>query len=474
MLSQNISDYILNNFGSDHYNKYLEYLEGCEYVYIRVSEKQDSRSLIKHLSAYGIKVKKFEHFPFSYEVIEGFEKIGKTLEYATGKYYIQSLSSMLPARVLNIKKNDLVLDMCAAPGSKTTQLSELMNNQGTLYANEPNKTRIKSLVHNLDRMNVLNTGVIQSWGEVISKYFNDYFNKILVDAPCSGLGILKKKNEVNKWWSPKYVKRLTNIQLRLLISAIKSAEIGGEIVYSTCTLTIEENELLINTLLKKYPVELCSIDLPVKSHPAINKYGGEKLNPQITRARRIVPWEINSEGFFIAKLIKLEKTEPMIKIEKSGKEVKLLSAKNKMINKHLQRVSNEFGIPLEILSDYKYILKGSDIHFIHQLWQSDKPGLFNRIGMKFGTIDRRDICNLRSLSAQALSNFITKNIVQIEKLPELNTYLNGGTIKNYKNLTGQKIIMYNNMIIGTAVAGKEGLKSQFPRAMRTQNIIFPN
>ena len=151
--------------------------------------------------------------------------------------------------------NDTVLDLCSAPGSKTTQLGEMMRNNGTLISNEIALDRVKMLVFNIDRMNLINAGIIHSKGELLSKIYPDYFDKILVDAPCSGLGIIQKKNEISNWWSLKRASILGDLQLRLLIAAIKMVKEEGEIVYSTCTLTIEENELIINKVLKKYPVK---------------------------------------------------------------------------------------------------------------------------------------------------------------------------------------------------------------------------
>ena len=159
-----------------------------------------------------------------------------------------------------------------------------MDNRGTLLINEINNERIKALVFNLERMNVINASVIHSKGEILSKVYSDHFTKILVDAPCSGLGIIQKKGEVSNWWSLDHVERLQHLQMKLLIAAIKMAKVGAEIVYSTCTLSIEENELVINKILEKYPVELIDINLPIYSHSAFTEYDGKQLNPELKKA----------------------------------------------------------------------------------------------------------------------------------------------------------------------------------------------
>jgi NOL1/NOP2/sun family putative RNA methylase len=216
---------------------------------------------------------------------------------------------MLPPIILNPARDDIVMDLCSAPGSKTTQMSEMMDNDGTLIVNEVEIDRIKSLVFNLDRMSVVNTGIIHSKGEVLSKYYHNRFDKILVDAPCSGLGIIQKKEEVSNWWSLNRVQRLQDLQTRLLIAAIKMAKVGGEIVYSTCTLSVEENEMVIDKILSKYPVEIEEVNLPVKTHNAFTKYNDLEFDKSLSKAVRILPWEINSDGFFLVKLRKVDDTD---------------------------------------------------------------------------------------------------------------------------------------------------------------------
>ena len=472
-LSQNISNYILNTFGEDYLKHFAEFVETDHVIYLRLpADRSEQDKLVEQLKRYEIELERHNSVLFAYRVVNGGSKIGKTLEYTIGKYYIQSLSSMIPPMILNPSESDVTMDLCAAPGSKSTQLAEMMNNTGTLYANEPSPKRIKSLVYNLDRQGLVNMGVIQKYGELLSKNFSGYFDKILVDAPCSGLGIVQKKGEISNWWTEKSASRLSDTQLRLLISAVKMAKSGGEIVYSTCTLTAEENELVLNTILKKYPVELIDIDLPVKSHPALTEYRGVKLNPEIRKARRIIPWEVNSEGFFIAKLRKTGETEIPEKAEIRSRDIKVIHSKHKDIKNHLKYMSDYYGIPLNEFDNYNYIVKSRDINFVNADWQYIDPNLFVRIGTKFGTVDKRDACHINTLALQSLGKYITRNIVEINELDELATYMNGGTIKRINDLRGQQAVKFGEHIIGTATASGEGLKSQYPRAMRTHEIII--
>ncbi len=193
-ISDKVYDYLTEIYGKESAEKYLNYIEEYPSVYVRVNDLKIERDeLVKRLNKrYNIKPEIYDALPNTLKFQEREEDLGKTLEIVVGYYYIQGFSSMLPPYVLNPSENDKVLDLCSAPGSKTTQIAELMNNKGTLIVNEVKLDRIKALIYNLDRLNIINTGVIHSKGELLTKYYLNYFDKILVDTPCSGLGIMQK------------------------------------------------------------------------------------------------------------------------------------------------------------------------------------------------------------------------------------------------------------------------------------------
>ncbi|KAF0140506.1 MAG: RNA methylase [Stygiobacter sp.] len=470
-LSENISSYILKYFGEDYLRKYQSYFESEYKPYIRFSRNTNAGELITRLKSYGIILEKVENVPFAYQVIEGSNVAGKTLEFILGKYYIQSLSSMIPPLVLNPSTSDKVLDLCAAPGSKTTQLAEMMCNTGTLIANEVSTDRLKSLVFNVDKMNLANTGILHGRGELLSTVYQNYFDKVLVDAPCSALGITQKKGEVSNWWNENKLVAFTEMQMKLLVAAIKACKPGGEIVYSTCTLSVEENELALNRILQKYPVELVEVKLPVKSRAALSSIENTILHNSIPLAHRIVPWEINSEGFFVAKLKKVDETERIKEGSKFTNETQLVNAGSTKIKKQLEVLSDYFGISWEVLNRYKYLLRSKDIYFSDAAWHSYNLDSFVRIGSKLGSIEKRGYIQLHTLAAQIFANNITKNIIELTEKRDIEIYLSGGTIKRDFGVAGQMIIKYRGDVIGTAVASKDGLKSQFPREYRTQEII---
>ncbi len=466
-------EYIERTFGIDIAKTYSDFVDITPVDYIRINPLKTSFEQLKNIlqSKYSVDIKKVTRLYNAAKVeSDPFNSIGKTLEHTLGFYYIQSLSSMLPAYVLSPTLEDKVLDLCAAPGSKTTQLAELMNNKGTLIANEIDVRRIRALVFNIDRLNLLNVGVINNKGELLSKIYDNYFDKILVDAPCSSLGIIQKRGEVSDWWSLEHSERLHNIQLKLLIAAIKMAKPGGEIVYSTCTLSVEENELVLEKVLSKYPVEIQKIDIPFKTIPGKSEFLSNEFNSQIQNTHRILPWEINSDGFFIAKLIKTDFTEPLEKLNVPKPDLKFVNFKDKQINKYISQLAEHFGIDLDVFSNFNFLIKGKDIFITDKNWQDENLNNFNRIGTKFGAFDSRDKITLHSNAGQVLSDYITKRIYHINNIEDLERYISGSKIQAADLDYGQYLIKYENYTLGTAIKSPDGLKSRFPKTKRTQKI----
>ena len=471
-ISEAILNYITSIYGNDLTKTYKELINQEPAQFIRVNlariTEQELCSALKR--RYDIECDRISNYSNIFKVKDKNNLLGKTLEHILGYYYIQSFSSFIPPLVLNPGEADIVLDLCAAPGSKTTELGEIMNNKGTIVANEIQLDRLKSLVHNIDRMNQMNAGVTHSKGEQLNTIYADYYDKILVDAPCSGLGIVQKKIEVNDWWTLERVRHLSELQLKLLVSAIKMLKIGGGVVYSTCTLTVEENELIIDKILKKYPVKVVDFGIQIPSKDGITFYNNQTLNPSLAKAKRILPWEVDSDGFFIIKLMKTGETDSPYKKDLRVRDVKLLEYDHKKIKYYLKNIQDDFEIEEQVLAQFKYIIKNNDIFFIDKNWFDPNPGLFERIGTRFGTINKDDKIILNSLAVQVLSNHITKNLFEIKNPQELKSYLEGGTIKTTSTQRGQCVVKYEYYTLGTGVFTSAGLKSQFPRAFRTQEI----
>ncbi|HXS15435.1 MAG TPA: RsmB/NOP family class I SAM-dependent RNA methyltransferase [Candidatus Saccharimonadales bacterium] len=233
--------------------------------------------------------------------------------YQNGYFYVQSLSSMIPPLVLDPKPNERVLDLTAAPGSKTTQMAALMQNTGEIIANDKSRIRMYKLEANLKIQGVTNTKALFLPGEFLWKRFPEYFDKTLVDVPCSMEGRFWTENpKTYQDWTPGKVKMLAEMQKWLLRSAISATVPGGTIVYSTCTLSPEENEGVIDWILKKEGTKLSleKISLPhLEGTAGLTEFGNKKYDSKLKNTLRIFPTTI-MEGFFVAKFKKLASTLP--------------------------------------------------------------------------------------------------------------------------------------------------------------------
>ena len=231
--------------------------------------------------------------------------IGNLIEHSLGYFYTQQAASMIPPLVLEPKENEIVLDIAASPGSKTTQIAALMNNKGILVANDYTTVRMKPLSINIQRCGVTNCIITLMQGQWFKKS-NIEFDKILVDAPCSGTGTIRKSLKTLRIWNPNMVKRLSITQKQLIETGFNILKQNGTLVYSTCSLEPEENEAIIDFLLNKYEnAKLEEIKLPniKRSEPILN-FENNKYNQEVKKCLRIWPQDNDTEGFFVAKIKK--------------------------------------------------------------------------------------------------------------------------------------------------------------------------
>ncbi len=233
--------------------------------------------------------------PYAFRVDYYPTELGKTLEHFLGYYYVQDLASMLAVHFLKPLKHSFVLDIASAPGSKTTLISALMENTGFVLANDYSMDRTKATVNNIERMGCLNVGISIYKGEKLVKFYKEFFDFVLVDAPCSSTGTLHKNPEIIKWWSFRDVKLLSKVQLRLLLAGFDMLKPGGSMLYSTCTLTYEENEEVVERFMSISGAKLEKLEGP----------GIGEIQGNIDGTLRFYPHRTGTEGFFIAKFRKV-------------------------------------------------------------------------------------------------------------------------------------------------------------------------
>jgi len=242
------------------------------------------------------------------QVFESQVPLGATPEYLAGHYMLQSAASFLPVMALDPQPNERVLDLCAAPGGKSTYIAAMMKNSGVLYANDVSEPRLVAVKANLARMGVKNSVISCYDGR---KFPAISFDRVLLDAPCAGLGVVSRDPSVKFSKTQDDVSRCAHLQRELLLRAIDLVDItsktGGFVVYSTCSISVEENEAVIDYALRMRHVKVIDSGLAF-GDPGFVRYRTKQFHPSLKLARRVYPHKQNLDGFFVCKLKKLSNT----------------------------------------------------------------------------------------------------------------------------------------------------------------------
>ncbi len=260
--------------------------------------------LKKRLEKKGNELKPIEWVPYGFNVVKESFNLGSSHEFLQGYYYLQNIASMLSAIILDPKPNDVVIDMCAAPGSKSTHLAQLMVNKGTLILVEKNLNRIPALEVNLRRMGI-NNSIVLNMDAINLSNTNVKGDKILLDAPCTGEGLIRQDPSRKKSKRMKDIEKMASIQKRLLTTGLKALNSGGMLLYCTCSIAPEENELVVDEVLNKsnnFKILEISKNYGVKG---LTKVFGVNLSEDLKFSQRLYPHLHNTIGFYYC-LIKKE------------------------------------------------------------------------------------------------------------------------------------------------------------------------
>lgn len=385
------------------------------------------------------------------------DKPGRHPYHEAGVYYIQEASAMVPAVFLSPQPGERILDLCAAPGGKSTQIAAAMKGRGILICNEIHPARAKILSENMERMGIRNGIVVNHSPDVLAEHFSDYFDRILVDAPCSGEGMFRKNEEACREWSPENVSMCAKRQDEILDYAAGMLRGGGKLVYSTCTFAPEENEGSVSRFLKKHP--------EFEVVPVEKSSGMESGNPGwitdpvcgLEGTVRLWPHKVKGEGHFAAVLQKKGVGSTEERCGRYGyekgiaeKECREYTAfRSEYIKSELKGVLIKFGEQLYLLPEGAPSLKGLKV--LH-------PGLH------LGTIKKNRFEPAHSL-ALALK---PEEAVQSTELPDMAAaakYLSGQTFETDRK-AGWCLICAGGYSLGWGKAAAGVMKNHYPKGLR--------
>ncbi|MCU5775822.1 16S rRNA (cytosine(1407)-C(5))-methyltransferase RsmF [Winslowiella arboricola] len=390
--------------------------------------------------------------------------LGSTAEHLSGLFYIQEASSMLPVSALfdSVPQPQRVMDVAAAPGSKTTQMAARMNNQGAILANEYSASRVKVLHANLSRCGVSNTAMTHFDGRVFGPALPECFDAILLDAPCSGEGVIRKDADALRNWSPESTQQIAATQCDLIDSAFHALKPGGTLIYSTCTLNQTENQQVVAWLRDRYPdaVEVLPLNgLFAGADQALTAEGYLHVFPQL----------FDSEGFFVARL---RKTDSVPAMAKPGYKVGKLpfSPLSRKLTEEVMAAANKSGLQWD-----------SSL----ALWQRDKelwlfpteiePLLgrvrFSRIGLKLAETFPKGY-RWQHEATVALARPTAANSVGLTE-DEAEEWYRGRDIYPEAELPRDEVIVtWKQQPIGLAKKVSNRLKNNYPRDLVRDGKLF--
>lgn len=342
---------------------------------------------------------------------------GVCLPHFLGHFRLQALASMVPPLLLDAQPGEKVLDLCAAPGSKTTQLAAQMELRGQLWVNELAGKRMNQLAAALDSAGALNTVLLQESGTRLPNLFEDTFDRVLADVPCTGLGIRDNLGQGRARFEE--VGRPSNlpfIQYQLLVAALRLVKPGGRVVYSTCSLTVEENEAILHDALTRFDVRMVPPpDLPgLILRPGRTSHRGRDLHPDLRLACRITPWENRTEGFFAATLERLgELPERHERRAVHDPRRRTLPHDAPEIEPTLTSLSTVYGIPREAFTAYRYARHARDKVYFTSAEVEDAWCASQRIGA--GLASRRGaVWRPSPTTVQTFAPLICRNLVTLD------------------------------------------------------------
>lgn len=413
---------------NEEYDDFIKSYDEPKTTGLRVNTLKISKEDLLNLNLYNLDQIPWAKEGFYYN--EEVDRPGKSPLHEAGAYYLQEPSAMSVVPKLEVQEDEKILDMCAAPGGKSTYILSKLNNTGLLVSNEINPTRIRALGENLERFGAKNCIITNTDSNNLRKVFTGYFDKIVIDAPCSGQGMFRKDEVAITDWSYAKVLECQSIQREIIRDGYEMLTNGGTLVYSTCTFAKEENEDVINEFISEYP------------------------NAKLIMMERLWPHKVKGEGHFVAKIQKLEEEDcnvKQIKVKRIDKEIK-----------DYKDFEKKF---LNISLENKFEIRGENLYLLPEESPDTKKIKLLRYGLHVGTLKKN-----RFEPSHALSHYLKmEDAKYIENLKvndeQILQYLRGNTI-NTGNSRGWVLVCVEGIPIGWGKESNGVLKNHYPKGLR--------
>jgi NOL1/NOP2/sun family putative RNA methylase len=456
-------------------SEYLEQMEkllGTEYTdFIRTYRETPARGLrintLKVPAAEGAALLPFHLEPIPWCETGFFydhhrDRPGKHVYHAAGLYYIQDPSAMAPVEALAPLPGEKVLDLCAAPGGKSTQIAAKLQGRGLLVSNEISPQRRKALVENLERCGVPNAVVLGEDPHYIKERFAGFFDRILIDAPCSGEGMFRKDPESCERWSPKATVQCADLQLEILDAAAPMLRPGGILTYSTCTFNPSENEGVLSRFLKQYP------EFEVQTVPGAEHY--QPARPEwadapshLSKAARLWPHHLRGEGHFVAVLKKIGGPEGTK--QRTGK---LPPVHNQAVQAYRAFVKETLTTPPD---HEQWTLFGNHLYRMLDELPPVKGIKVERPGFYLGQLKGKHFIPSHAWALALSSKEVQRSINFEVEDPDLYRYLQGEAIP--VNLAkGWTLVTVNGFSLGWGKVSGGLLKNHYPKWLRWDENFF--
>ena len=395
--------------------------------------------------------------------------------YSAGLYYLQEPSAMTPASRLKVQPGERVLDLCAAPGGKATELGAALQGEGLLVANDINTARARALLRNLELFGISNSFVTNEPPHVLAERFPEFFYKIMVDAPCSGEGMFRKNPAVVDSWQEKGPEYFSKLQREIIVQAADMLLPGGMMFYSTCTFSPLENEKTITHLLKERPdMEVIPMEDYEGFAEGLTSYRGEVFDESCKLCRRIWPHKMSGEGHFMALLHKKSGTQQQV--QQTVSQSSIWWEKCKGLNKEQKAAAEDFFSHVNIAYDGKRIdVRGDNLYYLPAPKYDGRGLHFLRNGLFMGEFKKK-----RFEPSQPFALALhAQDFDQVLDFPaddeRLSRYLRGETldvsdlIAGEKKRKGWQLVMVAGHPLGFGKLVNNNLKNKYPAGWRKNN-----